>query len=271
MFFLGLFGLLRNFAHWLVVVGVLFTFRTTPACAESQLTPERRKVIELTAKSVAKEMGIGEGSPLWIRFLDKSLNRSSDIKPYKNLPVVKHLRGKDGSPFTIRNVPASDFNAKLESFNKARHRRTKAKATKRRQDGFAEFITPEALGACSRNLTHRIENFDQKPGPKGLRFDLLYLPAKSVSSNDRLADLDFHETFGIKTTIHPYSTRKGDLISLQAKKYGAQCLPFRIRVTDKYIFFHSGPDALNNYDFDIEGKGKMHPFIQRELKRFFTP
>ena len=217
-------------------------------------------------------------------------NSSESFTP----PVIRHIRGDEGKTLPTENEVAAQKKKHIrERFSHAMRYHELAKKEvlpkfitemkedkasgypllraelKERTEGVRELITPKALPPCKTGATKNRPNNSLLSAPApSILFDLLFVKALAPRRLGGIAGTSLSEAIGEKTEIHYYSTDPGQMLSLQAERYGATCLPFRIRVTNKFVYFHSGTDALKNYDAAPDGSGILHHVLEKRLRDF---
>ncbi len=97
-----------------------------------------------------------------------------------------------------------------------------------------------------------------------VEYDVLFLRKNAPRVTDLLVGIE--ELFGGQTQVKYYSQEVGDQYSLLAAEGNVACLPFRLRVTDKYIYREYGKNALKQYGDKPNGKGRYHPLITKMMR-----
>lgn len=166
--------------------------------------------------------------------------------------VIVHLRGVSGVPLLAQEPlvhPAS------------RQRSARAVSELVKQSKLPRQLALPVLPACEKSGTRR------KPrNGTGKAFDLLFLEKSKLQlAGDSVPEMG--DLFGGQAQLYDYNPQRGGVLGRKAIQYGAKCLPFRLRVTDKYLFRHYGKDALLNYDLEPNGKGQLHPVMERLARR----
>lgn len=126
-----------------------------------------------------------------------------------------------------------------------------------------ELPQPKELPECSSSQ-HRLRQFSRHDTQQVL-LDVLFIDPAWLKRISNSTPLDFAEVLGAHTVVYPYYSRRGALLALEATKHGAECLPFRLRVTERGILTASGRSALLNYD-QVK-KGKLHPSLGNWVRR----
>jgi len=229
---------------------------------------------------LASQFGIKEGSPFYSRLSAKLAKHLSNPDSQQTLAgtetsqVVKHYRFDEGILLPVDYSYLSLLPTKEEflqkhdpnALNNPKHKM----AAQSRKRGTESLLTPPKLPACKSSNTITKPNHDNSISHNEdeiVIFDMLILK-NSAPQNLESASSDFADTFGAETKVRHYSTQLGDIIALEASKNGVTCLPFRIRVTDKFKYHDTGINAIKNYDGNQSGKGILHHIIRKELYSF---
>lgn len=168
--------------------------------------------------------------------------------------VIRHFRGKAGIPFPNKDdipfpfkVTEEDLKSAFEDYFKTVEKFLEANTT------------PAKLPKCSKNETTRTETgYNEDEKPEELVADILFLDKRDLP-------LDTEEVFGKKTIARPYNSNEPNFETLGALGIGVDCLPFRWRITRKYLFKDTGKNALKNYDKDQTGEGEYSEFMKAKL------
>ncbi|MCB0355129.1 MAG: hypothetical protein KDD64_16470, partial [Bdellovibrionales bacterium] len=228
------------------------------------------------------------------RFRDKVVGHKSggqvrsghyDIKGDKRREVIKHLRFNEGIPFPApeelkpeaidKEVIQRFVRERLENLPKAQ----REEMSKIYRAHVEAFNTPRHLPACVDSKTIKVRNgaksaqYYGEKSDDGVLFDALFVKESAPDFREGLTGSD--ELFGQHTHLHYYESKAEDPIALIASEKGVDCLPFRLRVTEDFIYKDFGENALRNYDEQFAGKsgyagnGKMHPTVKEKLREFF--
>ncbi|MDC0357845.1 hypothetical protein OAO01_03445 [Oligoflexia bacterium] len=227
--------------------------------------------------NLAKQFEIEQDSPLFKRLSSKISSQLANRNPeaarvaIKPDRTIKHFRSDKGIllptdySYTAYLPSQEEF---LRKFNPNSPEHQAAAITRERSSD--ALFTPPHLPVCKENRTvvnRHPEDTLVKTKDELLYFDMLILRSSAPQSLSHVAT-DFSDTFGRGIKVRHYSTEIGDIISLQAARNGVTCLPFRIRITSKTKFIHTGLDALKNYDENLSGPGVLHKVIKDDLKDF---
>lgn len=111
---------------------------------------------------------------------------------------------------------------------------------------------------CSKNET----SFEPANSPSSepeVMLDRIFIP-------EGLIPLNPEEELGSNIDLVPLSQDFNDsVIETKFEIYEVPCVPYRMRVTNNGTFYHSGHDALKNYDLDPNGKGEWGPVMYARL------
>ncbi|MBX7145100.1 MAG: hypothetical protein K1X79_11665 [Oligoflexia bacterium] len=168
--------------------------------------------------------------------------------------VIRHFRGKAGIPLPNKDDIPFPFKVTEENLKQAFEDYFKV------VNQFLEAnTTPAKLPKCTKNETTKTETgYTDDEKPEELIADILFLDKRDVP-------LDVEEVFGKKTMARPYNANEPNFETLGALGIGVDCLPFRWRVTRKYLIKDTGKNALKNYDKDQFGEGEYSEYMKAKL------
>lgn len=166
-----------------------------------------------------------------------------DGAPPEVLPIAAHFRGEDGIDF-----PSEDEMVKIpqptdEDINKAVAEYQKISA-----DYLPQAFNPPKLGRCEEDNTEKEDLGYSGSDEKEVVFDMLF-----IAPEDMPKDPD--EAFGKETSVRVFDLEGDPDYAISILSMGVDCLPYRIRSTNKFKFTHKGEMALRNYDRDSHGSG----------------
>ena len=238
--------------------------------AIAEATPPADQVFDpdLYTKGIGQVIGISKDERFMARLKAKLIavksQRAGSPEKEETVSVVRHLRSTNGAPLAkAAEVAPPNSKGEIEKLRQKRAQNPRERSAQARKAGYTKLLTPPELQSCAKGETVKQKNSTPFPSDSSrIRFDILYL------KSDAREIVDPRSSFGEKITTHVYTTNKADLLSLKATHHGAPCLPFRIRVTDKFVYFHMGADALRNFDRHPDGKGVVTDEIKPLLDRF---
>lgn len=168
--------------------------------------------------------------------------------------VIRHFRGKDGIPFPAKDEVPFPFKVTQEGMKQAFVDYFKVV-----NSAIQANITPAKLPKCKVNETTRVETgYQESEKVDQLISDILFLDKADMP-------MDPEDVFGKRTMTRPYNTKEANFEVLGAVGIGVDCLPFRWRVTRKYLFTDKGLNAYKNYDKDQFGEGEFSEFMKAKL------
>jgi hypothetical protein len=234
------------------------------------VTPLSPNGIPAEAKeSVLKVLGISESTPEGKRILDYLVNPSKyQHAPAKEAPLVRHLRGKEGIPYP-KQEEIEAWEKRTAEANLSHYEKIKSDPQFEPLENDAydlrfktqEMAAPE-LPSCkeSETTSYSVETGQRGEPKKGeaVDTDLLFIRGP--------IPLDPDLAFGKATTVVRYTTEKGDSLSVAAAGQGVDCLPTRVRVTEKHVIYSTGLKALLNYD--ESSRGVMYEGIQGRINEY---
>lgn len=111
---------------------------------------------------------------------------------------------------------------------------------------------------CGKNET----SFEPSNSPSSepeVMLDRIFIP-------EGLIPLNPEEELGSNIDLVPLPQDSTEsVVKTRFEIYEVPCVPYRMRVTNTGTFYHSGHDALKNYDSDPNGKGEWGPVIFARL------
>jgi hypothetical protein len=168
--------------------------------------------------------------------------------------VIRHFRGKEGIPFPAKDDVPFPFKVTQEGMKQAFIDYFKVV-----NSAIEANTTPAKLPKCKVNETIRVETgYKETEKVDQLISDILFLDKADMP-------MDPDEVFGKRTMARPYNTKEANFEVLGAVGIGVDCLPFRWRVTRKYLFTDKGLNAYKNYDKDQFGTGEFSEFMKAKL------
>ena len=267
------------------------------AKAEAPITaPQLDITTEQVAVYIASKFGLPPNSKIVYRFHDLVVNYKKGTKIGKTKSriktknkIYKHLRFGKGILFPSKDdlKPVEPTAAERQEILKSiaegkeglKQKFSKPEvgisaAQKRRDSQLRALATPRVLPACLEDKVERKKNkkkhsasIDTSANETGVIFDVLFLKEGAPNVKNFLTGPD--ELFGTSTKIEYYSQIPGETPSLVASIKEINCLPFRLRVTEKYVERLYGEHALKNYDDKKKKKGFLHSTVQSKLQSFF--
>ncbi|WKZ57213.1 MAG: hypothetical protein QY326_00715 [Bdellovibrionota bacterium] len=246
-----------------------------PAFAQSDLfdsvDPEaEQEITEITPshrEAIAKVLGI----PARGRHMDRLIQNFNSGRAYQGEPmhspdddeeetptIFRHLRGDEGIA-----LPSPDQMPVLARFGEKEQAQAVARQQQYNDDLHKELTTPIKIPECKESGTEKVQLSTLPQTDPRLResaLDILFVQKKLMQQN-----LD--EVLGENVEIVTVDEAAGDFGAMSAKGIGAECLPYRVRVTAAYTYRHRGEDAVKDYREDPHGKGKLHDRARALLRR----
>lgn len=221
---------------------------------------------------LSKAIGLPKDSKFYAAFFDSTeepkkssppiMNRALDpaaAEDKKTAQIIRHYRGTEGQPFTpppsrekvlaASKLKADDVKKMLDIAKDAWKLQVQVLPT-----------PPKNMPTCMLNKTEKVAiPKTPKTQPNQLLFDYLFLQKDDLP-------IDPAKAFGKKTSVFEYESFESASAYL-ALAVKATCMPYRIRVTGKYIYRHFGLNALYNFDQQYDGKGKLDKSIAEKFKK----
>lgn len=168
--------------------------------------------------------------------------------------VIAHIISNEGEPFEYEKLTitlSEDDQKKLAD-----------KSEEIAKWSTEQILETNILPNCTKNETIRthVSIGGGKLPADTLLSDILFLRESEIPE-------DPVDAFGPTALIYPYDPTPNNAAARIAKGYGITCVPYRIRITDKYSDRLSGNDALKNYSRDLTGKGFTHKEIKKRAKQ----
>ncbi|MCI5065704.1 hypothetical protein MRY87_08275 [bacterium] len=182
--------------------------------------------------------------------LQRQQRSSSPPSPHEPPPLVAHKKNKNGGESIIsREEIIAPYRKMLEERKEEITAAAMAHIKAQREQAKKIFWLPK-VPTCSQSSTEkkRVEP-RLKERANEVIGDVLFVAPKHFTTSSK-------EIFGEKTSLILYDTERETSMTLLAKSYEVDCLPYRIRATGTYLFTHRGKDALRNYDGDPHGDGE---------------
>lgn len=171
--------------------------------------------------------------------------------------VFKHFRFDDGVEYTPGPAPTppvdiiKELDAGIERFKEA------GKDMPDLEKELKDALVPPTLQKCTENTTESIEAPDEFPegaeGQNSPMMDMLFLDEKDVPE-------DYEKIFGAATLLVPFAPEAPNIGWSLIDQLSVECLPYRVRMQGRKVYFDQGMNALKNYSKGP--KGEFHPYIQ---------
>lgn len=224
---------------------------------------------EDAARVFAATVGIPETSRFFKTIRDSVLQAAGDedgrgsVSPQGSgeegeeptvLPIAAHFRGDDGIAF-----PTEEEMPKFPEPTQADIEKVVADYQKTSADYLPQAFNPPKLGRCEEDKTEKEDLGYSGADEKEVIFDMLF-----ISPEDMPKDPD--EAFGRETSVRVFDPEGDPDYAVSILSMGVDCLPYRIRSTNKYKFTHKGETALRNYDRDSHGSGFVFAALKGRRK-----
>ncbi len=221
---------------------------------------------------LSKAIGVPKDSRFYGNFFEPTDNKVKTTLPPKNKSfsanaaeeakisqVIRHYRGTAGQPFTP--PPTSEQVLAASRLKKEDVEKILEIAKDSWKLPLQVLPTPQkVMPTCMINKTEKVAiPKTPKTKPNQLIFDYLFVQKDDMP-------IDPGKAFGKRTSVFEYETAEHAAAYL-AMAVKATCLPYRIRVTGKYIYRHFGVSALYNFDQQYDGKGKLDKSIAEKFKK----
>ncbi len=224
------------------------------------LTPE-------IINQISAQLGMAPDSPGMRRLIDSYYrSREQNENPIENIDddedpdsatpavVIRHFRGTNGIPLPAKEDIPFPFKVTQEAVKEAFIEYFKVVT-----EAQIKNITPATLPACRVNESTQEETgYTGEEMPDQLIADILFMDKTDMP-------MDPSEAFGKRTMVRPYNSKEANFEVLGAIGIGVDCLPFRWRVTRKFLFKDKGRNALKNYDANQFGEGEFSEVMKAKL------
>jgi hypothetical protein len=235
-----------------------------PACAEEpQLIHSDKIPLSLLQKVPQEQQELVKGQILIINeFLGKYANRDNEKAVRRGKDLALYIRGDEGIDFPSPeelSKETDDFAQQFASAVNAGIEKEYASAPP------PEIPSPVPVRTCSNSETKKTlipKDSSKKRLKKGTFYDVLILRKEDLPEKPL-------EVFGKRTIINLYD-RSGDDFYSTSLRYASDfipCIPYRVRITDRFQFTHFGKDALRNYDSNVNGPGKLSSKVKQIVKK----
>ncbi len=116
----------------------------------------------------------------------------------------------------------------------------------------------EELPNCPKDTSMKYQ-FGEPTAEESTKKDILFIRSEIPSVPDEL--------FGKNVRVFQYKGTTGDPVSVAIKNMRVPCLPFRMRLSEHLSVQDFGLNALRNYDREFNGKGDLHPYVQKNSSK----
>ena len=207
-----------------------------------------------------------------------SASPTDDIPPEEKYPqtIIKHIKGDSGERFATPEEVSSNFlevygTRSISANNKKAPQSMFENEQKQDSENKSIFNKEELLDltaslstrmpTCSSASTHsRNINKANSNSSNDVIFDFIILNPNTPLPSD------IEKAFGKEAFIVFYDKNEDNYFSQNLVKYDINCLPARLRATEKMLFIDQGLNALKNYDKSYYGQGILDKKVLIEMK-----
>lgn len=255
----------------IILYTALIFLSSSPLSAQS-LAQEKNLEYQY-ALEIIKKLGLEQSSPEAQEML-RSLNEAGDesgpefkdtasvLKAYKEeeskpqptpqvvRPVIKHIKGTQGIGFDSKDEIRIKY---LSQIDRAKVESFALEAVKNGVEKAKQDLELDPLPACYEAETLKEARPDLGPASKEFYAQKLH-DELYIRASDNIGS-DLKELYGNDVVLRKIDYQKPNFAAYTLKSLKVKCLPFRLRITNKFVFQHFGDAALLNYDRNPNGKG----------------